>query len=136
MGDCTQFEFLHVPIAWAGRECILMCSCLLLFNYIGLLSAPTNMQATQANSSAIRLYWDPPFTLDITNVDPDISGYTVSITNTNTNVTSERNVTKPEFLFQEEGYDPCHVYLFEVSALNPVGVGNTSDVMNKCFGEG
>ena len=94
------------------------------------------MQATRPNSSAIHLYWDPPFTLDITNVTLDISGYTVSITNTNTNVTSDRNVTKPEFLFQEEGYDPCHVYLFEVSAWNPVGVGETSDVMNKCFGEG
>ena len=94
------------------------------------------MQASQPNSSAIRLYWDPPFTLDITNVDLDISGYTVSITNTNTSVTSERNVTKPEFLFQEEGYDPCHVYLFEVSALNLVGVGEKSDVMDKCFDGG
>ena len=94
------------------------------------------MQASQPNSSAIHLYWDPPFTLDITNVNPDISGYTVSITNTNTNMTSERNVTEPEFLFQEEGYDPCHVYLFEVSALNPVGVGEKSDVIDECFGGG
>ena len=94
------------------------------------------MQASHPNESAIRLHWDPPFTLDITNVDPDIPGYTISITNTNTNVTSERNVTKPELLFQEEGYDPCHVYLFEVSALNPVGVGNTSDVVDEGFGGG
>ena len=94
------------------------------------------MQASQPNSSTIHLYWDPPFTLDITNVNPDISGYTVSITNTNTNVTSERNVTKPEFLFQEEGYDPCHVYVFEVSAWNPVGVGEKSDVIDECFGGG
>ena len=94
------------------------------------------MQATRPNSSAIQLNWDPPFTLDITNVELDISGYTVSITNNNTKVTSKRNVTKPEFLFQEEGHDACHVYLFNVSALNPVGVGNTSVVMDKCFGEG
>ena len=94
------------------------------------------MQASQPNASAIRLYWDPPFTLDITNVTLDILGYTVSITNNNTKVTSERNVTKPEFLFQEEDYDPCHVYLFEVSAWNPVGVGNTSDVLDECFGGG
>ena len=94
------------------------------------------MQATHPNSSAIYLSWDPPFTLDITNVDPDIPGYTVSITNNNTNVTSERNVTEPEFLFQEEGYDPCHVYLFRVSAWNPVGVGEPSDTMDKCFGGG
>ena len=113
-----------------------MYSCLLLFNSIGLLSAPTNMQASRRNASAIHLYWDPPFTLDITNVDPDIPGYTVSITNNNTNVTSERNVTEPEFLFQEEGYDPCHVYLFEVSAWNPVGVGEKSDVIDESFDEG
>ena len=94
------------------------------------------MEASRPNSSTIHLYWEPPFTLDITGVDPDILGYTVSITNNNTNVASERNVTKPEFLFQEEDYDPCHVYLFEVSALNPVGVGETSDAIDECFGEG
>ena len=102
---------------------------------IGLLSAPTNIQAS-TNSSAIHLYWDPPFTLDITDVDPDIPGYTVSITNSNTKVTSERNVTKPEFLFHEEDHDTCHVYLFRVRAWNPVGAGEPSDVMDKCFGGG
>ena len=94
------------------------------------------MQTTHPNSSAILLCWDPPFTLDITDVDPDIPGYTVSITNNNTKVTSERNVTKPEFIFQEEGYDPCHVYLFRVRAWNPIGMGEPSDKMEECFGEG
>ena len=103
---------------------------------IGLLSAPTNTQVSRPNSSAVHLYWDPPFTLDITDVDPDIPGYTVFITNNNTNVTKERNVTKPEFLFQEEGYDPCHVYLFRVSAWNLVGVGEKSDVIHQSFGGG
>ena len=113
-----------------------MCSCLLLFNYIGLLTAPTNMQASQPNSSAIHLNWEPPFTLDITNVDPDISGYTVSITNTNTNVTSERNVIKAEFLFQEEENDTHYgYYSFSVSALNPVGVGEKSDAIGESFGD-
>ena len=93
------------------------------------------MQATHPNSSAIHLCWDPPFTLDITNVDPDILRYTVSITNNNTKVTSERNVTEPEFIFQEEDYDACHVYLFTVRAWNPVGVGEPS-VINECFGGG
>ena len=93
------------------------------------------MQASRPSSSAIHLYWDPPFTLDITNVDPDIPGYTVSITNNNTKVTREWNVTEPEFLFQED-HDPCHVYLFRVRAWNPVGVGEKSDVIDKCFGGG
>ena len=89
------------------------------------------MQASHPNSSAIRLYWNPPFTLDITNVDPDISGYTVSITNNNTKVTREKNVTKPEFLFQE---DLCDVYYsFSVRAWNLVGKGEKSDKMYECF---
>ena len=94
------------------------------------------MQASRPNSSAIHLYWNPPFTLDITNVDPDIPGYTVSITNNNTDLTKDWNVTEPEFLFQEEGHDPCHVYLFRVRAWNPVGVGKKSDVIDECFGGG
>ena len=103
---------------------------------IGLLSPPTNVQASRPNSSAIHLYWDPPFSLDITNMDPDIPGYIVSITNNNTKVTSEKNVTEPEFIFQEEDHDPCHVYLFRVRAWNPVGVGEPSDIMDECFGKG
>ena len=117
-----------------GRDHILKTSC--SNQSIGLLSAPTNLQASRPSSSAIHLYWDPPFTLNITNVDPDIPGYIVSITNINTTVTRERNVTEPEFIFQEEGYDPCHVYLFKVRAWNPVGVGEPSDIMDECFGEG
>ena len=103
---------------------------------IGLLSPPTNMQAAHHNLSAIHLSWDPPFSLDITNVDQDVPGYTVSITNNNTKVTREWNVTEPEFIFQEEDHDPCHVYLFRVRAWNPVGTGEPSDRMHKCFGGG
>ena len=69
-------------------------------------------------------------------MDPDVPGYTVSITNNNTEVTREWNVTEPEFLFQKEGFDPCHVYLFRISAWNPVGVGKKSDVTHTCFGGG
>ena len=88
------------------------------------------MQASHPNSSAIHLYWDPPFTLDITNVTADILGYTVSITNINTKVTREWNVTEPEFLFQE---DLCDVYYsFSVVARNPVGKGENS-TMDECF---
>ena len=45
-------------------------------------------------------------------------------------------MTEPEFLFQEEDYDPCHVYLFRVRAWNPVGVGEKSDIIVECFGGG
>ena len=123
---------LSIAVCWSSTGVFAVCS----NQSIGLLSAPTNLQASRPSSSAIHLYWDPPFTLDITNVDPDIPGYTVSITNNNTKVTSERNVTKPEFLFQEYDHDPCHVYLFRVSAWNPVGVGEPSDVIDECFGGG
>ena len=92
------------------------------------------MQANHFNSSTIKFFWNPPFTLDITNEDTDIH-FIVSITNTNTSITEQYNVTEPELMFHKVEYNPCDVYLFRVSAWNPVGMSN-SDGIEECFGGG
>ena len=91
--------------------------------------------------------WDSPVTLDITDLDPDISSYTVYITNTNTGNTGtvsvteldESGVVETEYTFTGlpgEDPDPCHVYQFSVSAWNVVGEGERSGQVEAWFLEG
>ena len=96
------------------------------------------------NSGAIKLTWTRPFALDITDVDPDISSYTVYITNTNTSNTGtvsvteldENGVVETEYIFTGlpgEDPDSCHVYQFSISAWNVVGEGERSEPVEGWF---
>ena len=76
------------------------------------------------------LRWDAPFSLNITDVDSDISNYTVFITNLNTSRNGSETVTETEFVFTnlpEEDPNPCYIYIFGVTAVNIVGEGNISE---------
>ena len=112
--------------------------------HTGLLAPPVALTVMNTNSSAIKLTWTPPFTLDITDVDPDISNYTVYITNTNTSKNGTVSVTKldengvveTEYTFTGlpgEDPDPCPVYQFSVSAWNVVGEGERSGPVEGWF---
>ena len=104
-----------------------------------MLSAPSCVESA-TTSTAILLRWDPPFTLNITDVDPDIAGYTVYCRNLDTGMTEAVNVTEPVFIFTGlpgEDPDPCHVYEFRVSAWNVVGESGNGTVLWTSFrGEG
>ena len=103
-----------------------------------MLSAPSVVSNT--TSTEIILRWDPPLTLDITDEDPDILGYTIYCRNLDTGMIEAVNVTEPEFIFtgmQGEDPNPCHEYEFRVSAWNVVGESENSTVLQTCFrGEG
>ena len=118
------------------------CACTL-----GLLDPSDTLMVMNTSNGDIKLSWTPPFTLDITDVDPDISNYTVYITNTNTSNTGtvsvaeldESGVVETEYTFTGlpgEDPDPCHVYQFSVSAWNVVGEGERSDPMEGYFVRG
>ena len=102
---------------------------------VGVLSAPSRVEST-TTSTTILLRWDPPFTLNITDVDPDIVSYTVYCRNLDTGMTEVANVNEPVFNFtgvQGEDPDPCHVHEFRVSAWNVVGESDKSTVLQTCF---
>ena len=63
---------------------------------IGLLQLLPSVVAANHNTSHSIVIWDKPFTLDITDVDPDIIGYTVCISVRDDQEC--RNVTATEFL--------------------------------------
>ena len=82
---------------------------------------------------SILLFWNPPFSLDVSEMDPDI-WYTVLISN----VTDEynlvniicvncHNITQQHYNFTTANPSPCHKYSFEVVPLNGVGEGRRSE---------
>ena len=89
------------------------------------------MEVTYGATSVI-FSWTPPFSLDVTDVDPDI-WYSVLIYN----VTDENNptallctdcinITEANCTFTPDYLSPCHVYLFSVIPFNGAGQGESS----------
>ena len=105
--------------------------------YAGLLAAPGNPHTLNVIGpipQPVLLRWDAPFSLDITNVDPDISNYMVFVTNLNTSQNGSETVagTETEYVFTNlsgEGQNPCHVYAFTIAGMNLAGEGNSSETV-------
>ncbi len=82
---------------------------------LGLLEPPILSDPIEYKDFYQILTWTPPFTLDITNVDPDITGYRVCKNSANTCVdTTDTSVVL------ETMCDPVEHY---ISACNPMGCG-------------
>ena len=92
------------------------------FPFTGLLESPSNLTRSEFNATHRQLTWSAPFTLDITDEDPDISGYSVC-----------DNVTGSCEMVTETEYTYLNLQVpveFTVSALNVVGEGNASTVIH------
>ena len=101
------------------------------FKVQGLLGPPPNVSLAVPNQLEHSQYefikvliWDEPSTLNITDVEPDISHYRVCY-NLSTTLACA-NTTDREFMFLNVRVN----ILFTVSAVNVVGVGNSSTVMH------
>lgn len=97
--------------------------------FVGLLSSVDNLTAISSRSS-ILLTWIPPFSLDITGVDPDIE-YCIEVYNiTSANSTIETitncSVLLPKFSFTLDPPNPCYEFEFRVIPFNGAGNGSTS----------
>ena len=82
----------------------------------------------------IDLTWTPPFSLDITGVDPDI-WYTVEVYNITSGRTPLTNftVSEPEFNFTVADAIPCDQFEFRVTPVNGAGMGTTSEPVRGYF---
>jgi hypothetical protein len=100
-----------------------------LFKVQGLLDAPSSLILSEAvNQHMRRLSWKEPFSLDITDVDPDIECYNVCYSLVN--VTAEKSqctcVNQTEYTFLCVSVP----LLFTVSAVNVVGEGEDSSILH------
>ena len=97
------------------------------FFFSGLLDAVRSLSST-ANSTLISLTWEPPFTLDITGVDPDITGYCVDVVNSTSSATlySECEITETGICYLFPPHRGCTVYRFTIAPVNVVGRGESS----------
>ena len=86
--------------------------------YSGYLSPPDLMYVMEPHS--VRFSWSAPFSLNITDYEPDILYYVFDIFTVDTNVTI--NITDTVYLLQP---DLClfSEYRVEIAAVNIVGMG-------------
>ena len=90
---------------------------------IGTLPAP-DVDYTIREDGSILFSWSPPFSHNITDVEPDISYYLVTIINTEEHHSVLTvNTTDTEYLLQSQD---CQLsdYQVEIAAVNVVGVGD------------
>ena len=97
------------------------------FNIIifpGYLKSPGVVFNTSRDHLAhtIHYFWSAPFTLNISNIEPDIWGYTVYIVSDGA---FRENVTTTETYYVLHA-DPCHSHMYrvEIAAVNVVGEGD------------
>jgi hypothetical protein len=99
------------------------------FKIQGLLDALSNLMLSEVDNQHMRrLSWEEPFSLDITDVDPDIECYNVCYSLVN--VTAEKSqctcVNQTEYTFLCVSVP----LLFTVSAVNVVGEGGASSILH------
>ena len=92
---------------------------MMLYCTLGYLSAPDVMYYVRDGS--IHFSWSPPFSLNITDVEPDISHYLVNVYGDDlpeyTVITTQTQYTV------QMGNCAINKYQVEVAAVNVVGVG-------------
>ena len=95
---------------------------------VGILSA-ISLLSIVASNSTLSLTWEPPFTLDITAVDPDIT-YCVDVIGSTSSVTlhSQCDITMTEFSYPLPQDAVCHSYVLSITPVNVVGRGFSNSV--------
>ena len=100
-----------------------------LFKVQGLLDAPSNLMLSEADNQRMRrLSWEEPFSLDITDVDPDIECYNVcySLVNISAEKSQCTCVNQTEYTFLCVSVP----LLYTVSAVNVVGEGEAASILH------
>ncbi len=127
-GSCRSFLFTWVSIT------------LMFYSIVGLLPVVGSLTATPIPlDSIISLTWTPPFSLDITGVDPDITGYCVGVVNSISLsvIDSQCGITDAQYNYTVSPRStPCDNYTFTVTPVNIVGNETSASVTQGLFPSG
>ncbi len=103
-----------------------------MLHIVGLLPVVGSLTATPILlDSIISLTWTPPFSLDIPDVDPDITGYCVGVVNSTSSfmIDSQCGTTDTQYNYTVSPRSaPCDTYTFTVTPVNIVGNGTSANV--------
>lgn len=90
----------------------------------------TSLNYTEHNGY-LTITWDPPHTLNITGVEPDIAGYCVKVVNSTSReiLHFECEITETQFSYPTPPDADCHLYVFTVIPVNEVGNGSMSSIL-------
>ena len=104
-------------------------------HHTGLLSAPLELNGDpQPNISAIHLTWIAPPSLDLTNIDHDITYYEIFVFDNKTGETENYTSFTTNYTYYNIMYDTqhvvdtCQMLEFAVYAVNVVGRGSESTI--------
>ncbi len=104
----------------------------LCIHFTGLLPAVGSLTATPILlNSIIFLTLTPPFSLDITNVNPDIT-YCMGVVNSTSSLVihSQCGITDTQYNYTVSPRStPCDTYTFTVTPVNIVGNGTSASVI-------
>lgn len=85
----------------------------------------------------LHLTWNPPFTLDITNVTDDIhyciNTYNITHNSQHDLLDTACNLTQPEFDFRVANASPCDQFKFQVIPVNGAGNGTSNNIVGYLF---
>ncbi len=105
----------------------------IVFHIVGFLPVVGSLTATPIPlDSIISLTWTRPFSLDIPGVDPDITGYCVSVVNSTSSLVihSQCGITDTQYNYTVCTNDiVCDTYTFTVTPVNIVGNGTSASVI-------
>ena len=110
---------------------------LMVFCVSGPVSAVGDLFIAESTTS-LTISWTPPFSLDVTVVDPDIwySVFIYNVTDENNPTailcTNCTNITETHYTFTPDYLTPCHVYKLSVIPFNGAGQGESSPYVTRC----
>ena len=118
------------------RKLVHMCTCAeldficMLDLVLGFLEA-VGFLTIYANGSSVYITWTPPFTLNITGIDPDITGYCITVTSRITSLTlhSQCGINVTEYYYTFSPDSACNTFNFSIVPVNIVGNGTSATVM-------
>ncbi len=105
-----------------------------MLHIVGLLPAVGSLTAIPLPlDSIISLNWTAPFSLNISSVDSDISGYCVGVVVINSTSSlvmhSQCGITDTQYNYTVSSRStPCDTYTFTVTPVNIVGNGTSANV--------
>ena len=99
----------------------------------GLLQAPSNISVI-SNYTTILLTWQEPYTLDITDLESDISHYELTIKNVDNEQYYRVNTSVITYLYNQQSVSmACTIFEFQIAAVNLAGIGGKSTAVYRSF---